>query len=160
MWRLPTSLRARMSLAVLLGIFLIPLTTSSLRGLSHVLTCRDEIPATVVVDSAGDDDTVLLSADSVTADDQASAEVGSCDGIFVDLQLAPTDSADEAGVVVTVANRSDADWQGTIALDLSGSEVPVAIGTIEAGQVASDTVTLSVDADRSYEITATLLIGP
>lgn len=153
---LPSTLRARIALAALFGVFLIPLTTSSLRGLTHVLTCSEAVDATLVIDTTTSDDPVLGSADVVTVDEP----VGLCGGLDVDLQLASPPGADEAEVEVTVTNGTDTDWQGSIELEFSGVEVPVAIGAIDAGGTATDTVTLAVEPDRSYEISGTLLIGP
>lgn len=140
----------------LLGIFLIPTSMSALRGLTHVLTCRAEIDTTVSVARATDDTNVLLSADSITADEEDAAL---CDGLEVELQLASSDD-DEADIVIEIVNRTDVDWQGSIELAFSGTDVPVAIGEIGAGETARDTVTLAIDPDRTYEITGTLLIGP
>ncbi|WP_436795672.1 hypothetical protein [Actinospongicola halichondriae] len=152
---LPTSLRARIAMVVLLGIFLIPVANSSLRGLTHVLTCQARVEASLEIDTTTADETVLLSADTITADD----EKGLCGGLDVDLQLAST-TTDEAFVVVEISNGTDVDWQGSVELEFSGTAVPVAIGAIDAGETASDTVTLRIEPGRTYEIRGTLLIGP
>ncbi|MDZ7673639.1 MAG: hypothetical protein U5K30_01005 [Acidimicrobiales bacterium] len=153
---LPTSLRARIALVSLLGIFLIPVFTSALRGLTHVLTCTAEIDTTVSVDRAADDANVLLSADSITADE---GDTSLCGGIEIDLQLTSSDE-DRAEILIEIANTTDVDWQGSVELAFSGTDVPVAIGEIGAGETATDTVTLEIDADRTYEISGTLLLGP
>lgn len=155
MRRLPISLRARAALVSLLGIFLIPISLSSLRGLSHVLTCEAEVEATLIVDSDGGDDSVLLSADTITADEPD----GLCGGLDVDLQLASS-SADEADVVLSITNRTDSDWQGSVDLDFAGTAIPVTIGSIDAGETATDTVTFALEPGRDYEIRGTLLLGP
>lgn len=143
-------------MVTLLGIFLIPLTTSSLRGLTHVLSCSDEVPAVLSVDTTDDANTVLLGADSTTRED---ADSTLCDGLDVTLQLSSAD-AQRAQVDVTVSNGTDTDWQGSMRLRLEGTEIPVAIGRIDAGGTETDTVSLTVDAGGSYDITGTLLIGP
>ena len=97
----------------------------------------------------------MLSADTITADD----EDGLCGGLSVDLQLASTTDA-AADVVVEIVNDTDVDWQGSVELEFSGISVPVAIGDITAGETATDTITLSIEPDRTYEISGTLLIGP
>ena len=155
MWMLPTSLRARIALVTLLGIFLIPVANSTLRGLAHVLTCEATVDATLQIDNTVGDDNVLLSADTITADD----EDGLCGGLAVDLQLASTRD-DSADIVIEIVNDTEVDWQGSIELELSGITVPVAIGDIGAGETATDTVTLSIEPARTYEISGTLLIGP
>ncbi len=155
MWMLPTSLRARIALVTLLGIFLIPVANSTLRGLTHVLTCEAAVDATLQIDNTVGDDSVLLSADTITAED----EDGLCGGLGVDLQLASTRD-DAADIVIEIVNGTDVDWQGSIELEFSGITVPVAIGDIGAGETATDTITLSIEPDRTYEISGTLLIGP
>lgn len=142
-------------MVTLLGIFLIPLATSSLRGLTHVLTCEARVDATLAIDNTADDDTVLLSADTITAED----DDGLCGGLDVDLQLAST-TDDEAVVAIEILNDTDVDWQGSVELEFSGIAVPVAIGAIDAGGAATDTVTLAIEPGRTYEISGTLLIGP
>jgi len=142
-------------MVTLLGIFLIPVANSTLRGLTHVLTCEAAVDATLQIDNTVGDDSVLLSADTITADD----EDGLCGGLSVDLQLAST-TDDAADVVVEIVNDTDVDWQGSVELEFSGISVPVAIGDIAAGETATDTITLSIEPDRTYEISGTLLIGP
>ena len=142
-------------MVTLLGIFLIPVANSTLRGLTHVLTCEAAVDATLQIDNTVGDDSVLLSADTITADD----EDGLCGGLSVDLQLASTTDA-AADVVVEIVNDTDVDWQGSVELEFSGISVPVAIGDITAGETATDTITLSIEPDRTYEISGTLLIGP
>lgn len=156
MLALPSALRAKIALVTLLGIFLIPLTVSSMRGLPHLLACEAEIDATLRIAAANDDDAVLLSADEITSGD---APVTLCDGLAVDLQLAST-TDDEARVSVTIANRSDRTWDGSVDLRLGDTAVPVRIGRVAPGETAVDTIALSIDPDRDYEITGTLLLGP
>lgn len=154
---MPATLRARMALALLLGIFLIPLSTSSLRGLTHVMTCSAAVDASLVIDNTSAEVPVLGSADAINVGDPAPV---SCGGLVVDLQLSETGRPDQTGVVVSIRNTSDTDWHGTVELDLDDTVVPVAIGSIDAGDSSSDTVTLHIDPDRSYDISGTLLIGP
>ena len=142
-------------MVTLLGIFLIPVASSTLRGLTHVLTCEAAVDATLQIDNTVGDDSVLLSADTITADD----EEGLCGGLTVDLQLAST-TEDAADGVVEIVNDTDVDWQGSVELEFSGISVPVAIGDVAAGETATDTITLNIEPDRTYEISGTLLIGP
>jgi len=157
MWLLPMALRAKMAAVVLLGIFFIPFATSDLRGLTHVLSCSDEVRTSLYVDGGTDDGgAVLGSADSVTRED---AGLGLCGGLEVDLQLTST-QGDRAEVLVSIANTSDNRWQGSVELDFEGAPVPVSIGSIGPGATETDSVEVRVPAGRSYEITGTLLIGP
>ena len=156
MWILPSALRARIAMVTMLGIFLVPVTTSSLRGLNHILACRDEVVATLVVDTRAADDSVTLgSSDSVTREEPPAL----CGGLTVGLTLADS-TEDRADVTVTIANDTDEDWQGSVDLRLGDTAVPVAIGSIDAGTTASDTVRLRLSPGRSYEISGVLRIGP
>ena len=156
MWILPSALRARIAMVTMLGIFLIPVTTSSLRGLNHVLACRDEVVATLVVDTTAADDGVTLgSSDSV--DRQGPPAL--CGGLTVGLLLAEI-TEDRAEVIVSIANDTEDDWQGSVELRFGDTAVPVAIGAIDAGTTATDTVQLRVQPDRTYEISGVLRIGP
>ena len=156
MWLLPSALRARIAMVTILGIFLVPVTTSSLRGLNHVLSCRDEVQATLAVDTTAAGNSVVLgSADTVTREEPPAL----CGGLTVSLTLAEI-TEDRADVVVSIANDTDADWTGSVELRLGNTSVPVGIGSVDVGTTATDTVRLRVEPDRRYEISGTLLIGP
>ena len=157
MWLLPMSLRAKMAAVVLLGIFFVPFATSDLRGLSHVLSCTDAVSASLYVDGGSDDQgAVLGSADSVTREEVG---LGLCGGLEVDLQLQST-SGGRAEVLVAITNTTEHRWQGSVRLRFDATPVPVAIGSIGAGDTETDTVEVRIPEGRSYEITGTLLIGP
>ena len=157
MWLLPVSLRAKMAAVMLLGIFFIPFATSDLRGLSHILTCRDSVSTSLYVDGgSGDQGSVLGSADTVTRDEVG---LGLCGGLLVDLQLTSS-RADRAVVLIAITNTSDHRWQGSVELDFEGAPVPVSIGDIRQGGTKTDTVEVRIPGGKAYEITATLLIGP
>lgn len=151
-----------MGLVLLLGIFFVPLATSDLRGLTHVLTCEAEVEASLFVRGAQNDDAaVLLSADSVTAPaaDGSGTDVGLCDGLFVRLELRERVPG-EADVDVVVTNAGEHSWQGSLDMRIAGTQVPIRVGRVSAGTTESDTVRIDIDEGRSYEITGTLLIGP
>lgn len=154
---LPLSLQARLAAVILLGIFFVPFATSDLRGLTHVLSCEDSVTATLYVGDGGDDGTTVLgSADSVTREEVG---LGLCGGLLVDLQL--TSAVDDRATVrVAITNATETDWQGTVALSVDGTAVPVAIGAIDAEETGVDDIELRVRSGRDYEITGTLLIGP
>ena len=155
MWLLPMSLRAKMASVMLLGIFFIPFATSDLRGLSHVLTCQDQVTATLLINN-DQDQPVLGSSDSVSRDEVG---LGLCGGLEVNLQVTST-RGDRANVLVAITNTTKDDWQGTVELHFGSTPVPLAIGSIAAGDTESDSVELRVHAGRTYDVTGTLLIGP
>jgi hypothetical protein len=64
----PNILRSRVALVALLVIFLIPIGLSSLRGLTHILTCSEEVVtlSTVIFDEGS---AMTLSLVAITDDD-------------------------------------------------------------------------------------------
>jgi hypothetical protein len=151
---MPSALRSRIALVVLLGTFLIPLGTSSLRGLTHLLTCREaaRVPFTLVVPEDGPP--VITSSNVITRDE----EVGVCGGLVLDLGVGPS-TPGKVRLRLPITNHTDFDWRGTVRLDLGGTVVPVDIGEIKSGQTAVDTVTVKVDPGE-LQVDGSLLIGP
>lgn len=150
------SLRAKMASVVLLGIFFIPFATSDLRGLTHVLTCQDQVSASLYIDNATDEEQVLLSADSTSREQ---VDLGLCGGLEVELQIVR--AADQrADVLVAITNTTEHDWQGSVELRFDSTPVPVSIGSIARGDTETDTVELHVEPGGDYEISGTLRIGP
>lgn len=152
---MPPALRSRIALLVLLGTFLIPVGTSSLRGLTHVLTCRDatEIPFTLIVSKEGPP--VIISSRSITRD---TAE-GVCGGLVLDMGVGPGSRAGKVQLRLPITNNTEFDWQGSVSLKIGSTFVPVEIGEIKSGETASDTISLKVDPGE-VEVNGSLLIGP
>jgi hypothetical protein len=137
-----------------LGVFLIPIAMSSLRGLTHVLTCDEEVntPFTITLPESGP---ASITSSATFTRDQAD---GQCGGLFVNMRVGPKETG-KLQVILPVENRSSDTWRGTIELDLSGTKVPIDIGEIKAGRTESDTVDVDVDSGTT-EINGSLLIGP
>lgn len=152
---MPSALRSRIALLVLLGSFLIPVGTSSLRGLTHVLTCRDEaeIPFTLIVPEEGPP--VIISARSLTRE----TAVGVCGGLVLDMGVGPGSTSGRVRLVLPITNNTRFDWQGTVSLKVGSTIVPVEIGEIRAGETEADTVSLRVQPGE-VEVNGSLLIGP
>lgn len=150
----PRVLRSRIALTVLLGAFLIPIVTSSLRGLTHVLTCNEEaeVPFTLVVPEQGDP--VIVSSRAVT---RGEAE-GVCGGLVLDVGVGPAGPG-AVNLRLPITNKTAYDWHGTVSLKVGGTVVPVDIGTIRAGETGTDTVRVDVSPGQ-VEIDGSLLIGP
>lgn len=151
---MPPALRSRIALVVLLGTFLIPIGMSSLRGLTHILTCRDaaEIPFTLVVPDEGAP--VIVSSNVIERDEPD----GVCGGLVLDMGVGPA----ERGRVLLrlpITNNTDFSWRGSVSLRLGDTIIPVDIGEIEAGATRSDTVKIKVDPGE-LEVDGSLLIGP
>ncbi len=158
---MPSILKSRIAMVAMLAVFLIPIGTSSLRGLTHVSTCEADVekPFSVIFE---DGEAIVLSSAVITAD-QANQE-GVCGGIDVDLQAAVPDT-ENAELTLIVTNDSEFTWRGTVAIalgDLSmmGTQIiPISIGTVKPGATESETVSFRL-GDGFHEFSGSLLIGP
>lgn len=150
----PSILRSRAALVVMLGAFLIPIGMSSLRGLTHVLTCDEEVatPFTLIIPDEGAP--TVVSSTII----ERGQESGLCGGLFVNPQ-ARAEGSRRVAMTLPIENRTEFPWQGTVKLVLGNITIPVDIGVIPAGERESDTVHLDLDPG-SHEISGSLLIGP
>ena len=151
---MPSSLRSKIALVVLLGAFLIPVGTSSLRGLTHILTCSDaeEVPFTLVNPPEGAPS--ILSSATLTR----GAARGICGGLVLDLGAQPAGPG-RVALDLTIANETDSDWHGTVKLRIGATSVPVDIGAIKAKGREVDTVRVKLEPG-AIEVQASLLVGP
>jgi hypothetical protein len=150
----PSILRSRIALVVMLGAFLIPIGMSSLRGLTHVLTCRQQVasPFTLIVPDRGAP--TVVSSTII----ERGGEAGLCGGLFVNPQ-ARAETSGRVAMTLPIENRTKYRWQGTVRLVLGKTTIPIGIGEVPAGATESDTVVLRLDPG-SHEISGSLLIGP
>jgi len=158
--RMPSALRAQVALIGLLAVLLIPIGTSSLRGLTHILTCRDRSATPFSVEVPEEGPPVISS--STVIERSPTGEVVSrevCGGLTLDLVMGSR-VENRADVTVVITNNSDYGWRGSVQLHLGGVEIPIDIGVIDAGSSASDDFELRLDSGRRYEIEGSLLIGP
>lgn len=141
-------------MVVLLGTFLIPIGMSSLRGLTHLLTCQDEteIPFTLIVGEDGPP--VIVSSNVIERD----APEGVCGGLVLDMGVGPGGPG-RVQLRLPITNNTEFDWQGSVSLQIGDTSVPVDIGEIRAGETRSDTVTVRVEPGE-LEVHGSLLIGP
>jgi hypothetical protein len=137
---------------VLLGVFLIPITVSSLRGLTHVLTCDQDVRTPFTVDTGGN--ASITSSARFTRGETA----GLCGGLRLNMSVGPI-GPEKVRVTLPITNESKYDWKGSVELKLGGTTVPIDIGKIDAGETATDTVDVKVAKDVT-EIEGSLLIGP
>ena len=164
---MPSALRAQVALVVLLAILLIPIGTSSLRGLTHVLTCNEEAAADFSVNSGGD--AAVTSSVTITRGDANDGTTNAegdvtvnelCGGLTLDLAVGTAPQADRFPVTLTITNNSAYGWRGSVQMQLDNTDIPITIGRIDAGGVAKNTFELRVDPDRRYDLKGSLLIGP
>lgn len=149
-----SSTRARIALAALLGIFLIPLITSSLNGLTHVLTCSAETPSTFTIEAPDNSPPVILSAVTVSRDDETTL----CGGLTLNMGVRQPEGG-KVELTVPITNNTKFLWRGSVKLVLDGQTVPIDIGEIAPGGTETAAVLVKVDAGH-HEIDGTLLIGP
>jgi hypothetical protein len=151
---MPSVLRSRLALIALMGAFLIPIGLSSLRGLTHVLTCEQatKVPFTITIPAHGSP--TISSSSTITRESAA----GLCGGLTLNMRVGG-EGPGKVRIVLPIANHTKYRWHGSVKLKLGGTTVPVAIGSVGSGRTATDTVHLHVDPG-THEINGSLLIGP
>lgn len=157
---MPSALRAQVALIALLAVLLIPIGTSSLRGLTHILTCRDRSATPFSVDVPESGPPTISS--STVIERAPSGEVVSheiCGGLTLDLIMGSR-QVNRTDVTLVITNNSEFGWRGSVQLRLGEILIPVDIGEIAAGGTATDDFELRLDSGRRYEIEGSLLIGP
>jgi hypothetical protein len=157
---MPSALRAQVALIGLLAVLLIPIGMSSLRGLSHILTCqeRSATPFSVEVPAEG---APVISASTVIErePDGTPGTAELCGGLTLDL-LIGSRTEDRVDITLALTNGSEHDWRGSVQLRLDSTALPIDIGAIGAGDTATDEVELRLESGETYAIEGTLLIGP
>lgn len=151
---MPSALRSRLALFALLGAFLIPIGMSSLRGLTHVLTCKEsaETPFTLITPEG--EEPQLLSSSRITAD----TEEFLCGGLSLNMG-ARAQGPGKVDMILPITNHSEYLWQGTVTLVVGDTSIPADIGKIPAGETRTDTLELTLDPGE-LEVNGSLLIGP
>jgi len=152
---MPSILRSRLALFALLGAFLIPIGMSSLRGLTHVLTCseRAETPFSLLIPEQGDP-IVTTSSRLVRGENPQ----GLCGGLELTMGARVLGSG-KVAMVLPIKNNSKHPWRGSVELVIQGTSIPVDIGEIGAGEKARDTVEFELPPG-THEVNGSLLIGP
>ncbi len=157
---MPSALRAQVALIGLLAVMLIPIGTSSLRGLTHILTCQDDSDTPFSIEVPAEGPPVISSSAVLERDpngEVASQEV--CGGLLLDLMMG-SERAGRANVTLAITNNSEYGWHGSVQLRLDDTLIPIDIGAIEAGETETDTFELRLDRSRTYEVQGRLLVGP
>lgn len=139
----------------MLGAFLIPIGTSSLRGLTHVLVCEKEAeqPFTMVVPPEGEPE--ILSSLLIARGEEGDKI---CGGLTIEPR-AQTEGPGTIAFTLPITNHTDHLWRGTVSLRLGDTHIPVDVGEVAPGETASDTVEFTLD-EGTHEVDGSLLIGP
>jgi hypothetical protein len=157
---MPSALRTQVALIGLLAVLLIPISTSSLRGLTHILTCRDEIDTPFSVMVLEDGPPVVLSAASIRPDGTGRPRPNEiCGGLTLSI-LMRSRVQNRADVTLAIANNSDYGWRGSVQLRLGDTSIPIHIGAVNAATTSEETFEIRLDPGRTYEVAGSLLIGP
>lgn len=138
-----------------MGVFLIPISQANLGGLTHVLTCKDQIeqPFTVVIPPKGEPE--LLSSLQITRDE---SETSLCGGLIVNPRVT-TAGRGTIVMVLPIVNESVHPWRGTITLRLGKTSIPIGIGEVAAGDTRSEKVPFDLKEGK-FELNGSLSIGP
>ena len=153
---MPSILRSRIALVSMLGAFLIPIGMSSLRGLTHVLTCEQEAKTPFSIIILEDGEPTMTSSTRITREEPQDTQV--CEGLTLNVSVEAIDE-ERIGIQVPITNTSAYPWRGTVRLQLNKLSIPVDIGEIAAGATETDTVEVSPPRGTS-ELNGALLIGP
>ena len=156
---MPSALRSRLALFALLGAFLIPIGMSSLRGLTHVLTCKEaaETPFTLITPEGMEPQ--LLSSSRITEDtSEFLCEDDQGKGLSLNMG-ARAQGPGKVDMILPITNHSDYLWQGTVTLMVGDTSIPADIGKIPAGETRTDILELKLDPGET-EVNGSLLIGP
>lgn len=138
-----------------MGIFLIPIQQANLSGLTHVLTCKQEVeqPFTVVIPPKGEPE--LLSSLQITRETETS---NLCGGLSVNPAVSSAGDR-KIAMRLPIQNQSAYLWRGTITVRFGKTSIPVGIGEIAAGETRSETVEFDLKPG-TFELNGALSIGP
>ena len=153
---MPPILRSRVALVAMLGAFLIPIAMSSLRGLTHVLTCQQEAETPFSIIILEDGEPTLTSSTRITREEPADDTV--CEGLSLNVSVRALEG-DQLAVEVPITNTSAFQWRGTVRLRLDDNSIPVDIGVIDAGTTETDTINFQLKPGTT-ELNGALLLGP
>ena len=139
----------------LLGAFLIPISMSSLRGLTHILTCEQEAktPFSVFIPPHGPP---LVATSSRLIRGQSTTL---CGGLTLNM-AARVVSPTRIAMVLPLSNKSSYLWRGSVKLVLGKTSIPVDIGTVPAGATRTAEVPFDVSTGKTDHIAGSLLVGP
>jgi hypothetical protein len=143
----------------MLGAFLIPIGTSSLRGLTHVLACERaaKTPFTVVLEE-GEIPIILSSSGLITPEGEEEDQKLLCGALQLDLGVSEA-GPESVNVHVPITNLGKFEWRGTVRLKAGKLTLPVDIGAIKPGVTETETLEVKLP-DGETQLNGTLLLGP
>ena len=147
-------IRAQVALLALLGVFLIPIVTSSMNGLTHVLTCQQRTRAPFTLDVGDQGPPTVSSATSVRRGEQTEL----CRGLSLNIGVRSL-NASTVRVILPITNHTRYAWRGSVKLVIGHTSVPVNVGDVRAGGTRTAHVDVRIDPGV-HDIGGSLLIGP
>lgn len=149
----PSALRSRVALLALSGVLVIPFGLSSLKGLTHILSCDKNVgqPFTLQIPRRGS--ATLTTSTRVEVDQTAL-----CGGLRADVGARARPDG-RVAVVVPITNTSPYGWHGTVQLRLGGTSIPVSIGHIGPRQTRTESVVFDLPSGV-HQLGGSLLLGP
>jgi hypothetical protein len=145
---------SRIALTLLVGSFLIPLSTSTMRGLHQLVTCTDELDQTFSVTNVDDVRAVITGSTAIVRE----PPVGSCAAVEMNMQVKP-DGRGFILIKLPVENRSDRTWNSSVILRLDGLRTTVRIGQIPPASTRTKEIRVRL-TNELRNITGTLVVGP
>lgn len=145
---------SRVALAMLVGSFLIPLSTTTLRGMHHLVSCTDEVDQTFAVTAIDSLRAVITGSTSVVRE----PPTGECSAVDMNMQVRP-DGKGFILISMPVVNRTDRPWNTSVILRLDGLKTTVRVGRVQPGDTFTKALRVRLTTELQ-SITGTLVVGP
>jgi hypothetical protein len=151
---LPVNQRGHYAFWLLAASLLIPLATTNLRGLHHLVSCTDEVDQTFSVTAINATQAIVTGSTSIVR----KPPEGDCAAVKMNMRVRP-DGKGFVLVTLPVVNETNRAWQTSVIMQLDGLKTSVPVGRIPAGATRTKVVRLRLTRDLQ-SITGTLLVGP
>jgi hypothetical protein len=151
---LPVSVRSRYALWLLVAVLLIPLGTTNLRGLHHLVSCTEELDQTFAVTAVDADRAIITGSTSVVRE----PPTGKCAAVSMNMRVR-SDGRGFILITLPVTNETDRSWSTSVKLKIDGLTTSVSVGRVPPGETRSKQVRIRLTRELQ-SITGTLLVGP
>ena len=152
--RASTSTTAKLAVAGLLGSFLVPITTSTLGGLTHLVSCTAAVDQSFAITAVDSRRAVVIGSSDVVR----RPPEGDCAAVEMNMIVRP-DGRGFVRIAIPVANMSSRAFRTTVKLRLGDLRIPVPVGVVEPGQTITKELRIRLTEDLKV-VNGTLLIGP
>jgi hypothetical protein len=149
------ALRRVIAMIALFGVFLIPLASSSLGGLTQLVTCKatESVGFTLIIPAHGRPS--IITSETFTRGAPAPAN---CPGLDMNLQ-AGFGRPGAVFIELTINNTTRHAWEGTVVVHLGRLSVPVPVGRVPAHTRRTSRVDVKPGVG-AHEVAGQLLVGP